>query len=244
MPRSSIARSWNSVASVSNGRRATAPRESGSARTLIKCGLHHEAIRELTLAAADERVRPQAIHEMAVASLRAGRVADAMRWASDALRLDTTNQRARLLLWLGAEKSSRYPPEIPPEMRMQVRSGRHPTVLTLEDVAVRVGLDKTSAGRGTAIFDYNNDGYLDVLIAAAHGGGNLYRNNGDGTFTDESIESRLDNCQTSFITPWRLQQRRTPGPVHHAPRLLRRRGPPSAATTATAPSPTSPTRPA
>src|SRR5207302_2881310 len=68
-----------------------------------------------------------------------------------------------------------------------------------EDIAAKVGLDKTSGGRGTAVFDYNNDGLLDVAIAAAHGGCNLYRNNGDGTFTDVSVESGLDQCVNGFI---------------------------------------------
>ena len=32
------------------------------------------------------------------------------------------------------------------------------------------GSTKPAAGRGIAIFDYDNDGYLDIAIAAAHGG--------------------------------------------------------------------------
>jgi hypothetical protein len=42
------------------------------ARTLIKCGLYHDAIRELEVALPDPRVRPEVLHELAVASFRAG----------------------------------------------------------------------------------------------------------------------------------------------------------------------------
>ncbi len=170
------------------------------ARTYIKCGLYHEAIRELLVAREDVRVRAQALHELSVASFRAGRVSDAAQFAAESLQIDGSNQRTRLLLWLASEKAGGYAVDVPAGLRMQVRSGRQHTTLALEDVAAKIGLDKTSGGRGTAVFDYDGDGYLDVLVAAAHGGCTLYKNNGDGTFTDASIPSRMDGCLTAFIT--------------------------------------------
>jgi hypothetical protein len=38
---------------------------------------------------------------------------------------------------------------------MEVTAGYHPTALEFEDVAAAIGLDKTSVGRGTAVFDTN-----------------------------------------------------------------------------------------
>ena len=67
-----------------------------------------------------------------------------------------------------------------------------------EEISARIGLDKTSGGRGIAVFDYDNDGRLDVAIACAHGGLSLYRNNGDGTFTDVSIDSGLYRGTNGF----------------------------------------------
>lgn len=56
-------------------------------------------------------------------------------------------------------------------------------------------------GNGAAFFDYNNDGYIDALIVNGstlehmkHGGDQivaLYRNNGDGTFTDVTARAGL-----------------------------------------------------
>jgi hypothetical protein len=52
-------------------------------------------------------------------------------------------------------------------------------------------LPPKSFGMGVAVGDYNNDGFPDVLITA-YGAGTLYRNNGDGTFTDVTQKSGID----------------------------------------------------
>ena len=54
------------------------------------------------------------------------------------------------------------------------------------DITARSGLDKTSARR-VAWGDYNNDGYQDLLLD----GCSLYRNKGDGTFEDVTLESNI-----------------------------------------------------
>ena len=58
------------------------------------------------------------------------------------------------------------------------------------DVAPELGLDspgrdKMEGGVGCAIGDYDNDGDFDIFLAA-YGPNRLYRNNGDGTFSDVS----------------------------------------------------------
>ncbi|HEX4602821.1 MAG TPA: CRTAC1 family protein [Candidatus Angelobacter sp.] len=168
-------------------------------RTQIKCGLHEQAAATLLQAAGDPSVRALALHEAAVALHRAGKLDDAARIGSNALAANPGNERARAWLWLTAQKLGGYPAFIPASHRMQMNVGHEQPTVEFEDIAARIGLDKTSGGRGVAVFDYNNDGLLDVAIACAHGGCNLYRNNGDGTFTDVSISSGLDTAVNPFI---------------------------------------------
>ena len=46
-------------------------------------------------------------------------------------------------------------------------------------------------GGGVVAFDYNNDGFEDLYITAGQSQDVLYKNNGDGTFTDVIKESGL-----------------------------------------------------
>ena len=56
------------------------------------------------------------------------------------------------------------------------------------DVTSAAANQSRARGKGIAWGDYDNDGMLDLFVARAQQGpavaGSLYRNNGDGTFTD------------------------------------------------------------
>ncbi|MDE0010315.1 MAG: CRTAC1 family protein [Candidatus Poribacteria bacterium] len=60
---------------------------------------------------------------------------------------------------------------------------------TFTNIAEAAGLTNPSEGRGMAAVacDYDNDGFLDVYVANDTNRNFLYHNNGDGTFTDESL---------------------------------------------------------
>ena len=167
-------------------------------RALSKVGRFAEATGHLRLAAADPALRSDALHEAGVALYFSGSYAEAAQASSDALAADSENSRARYWLWLAAQKLAGYPPEIPRAHHMEMKTGWAKATVEYEDIAERAGLDKTSGGRGIAVFDYDNDGRLDVAIACAHGGTSLYRNNGDGTFSDVSVASGLYDGTNGF----------------------------------------------
>ena len=82
---------------------------------------------------------------------------------------------------------------------------------TFLDVAVAAGVGngqtggQLATGWGTVFFDYNNDGWLDLFVGNGHipsaefltnavlDPDKLFRNNGDGTFSDVSSHVGLDN---------------------------------------------------
>ncbi|HJT76185.1 MAG TPA: CRTAC1 family protein [Gemmataceae bacterium] len=59
---------------------------------------------------------------------------------------------------------------------------------TFTDVTAKSGLRGKGWASDAAVFDYNGDGRPDVLITCMFGPSQLYRNNGDGTFTDVTKE--------------------------------------------------------
>lgn len=65
--------------------------------------------------------------------------------------------------------------------------------LPLINVAPAAHLDDVGAGNsmGIAWFDFDGDGWEDVYVTRI-GRGGLYRNNGDGTFTDLAVERGID----------------------------------------------------
>src|SRR5262249_32936410 len=106
--------------------------------------------------------------------------------------------RTKSWLWLASMKAGGYPDYVPQSARMNVTAGDWGATGKVRGIAPQNGLAKNRGGRGIAVFDSNNNGFLDVLVASAHGGCNFYLNNGDGTFSDVSIESGLDQCVNGF----------------------------------------------
>jgi hypothetical protein len=57
-----------------------------------------------------------------------------------------------------------------------------------EDVSVRAGIaDATSKSLGVAILDYDSDGWPDIFVANDTQPNKLFRNNGNGTFTEKGV---------------------------------------------------------
>jgi hypothetical protein len=60
---------------------------------------------------------------------------------------------------------------------------------TFTDVTDKAGLRGRGWAGDVAVFDYNDDGYLDVFVPSMFGRGQLNRNNGNGTFTDVTLDA-------------------------------------------------------
>jgi hypothetical protein len=73
---------------------------------------------------------------------------------------------------------------------------------TFVSTAASAGLTSpTHYSHGTAVSDYDNDGFEDVLITG-YGGVQLLHNQGDGTFRDETTASRIDDALWSTSAAW------------------------------------------
>jgi YVTN family beta-propeller protein len=82
---------------------------------------------------------------------------------------------------------------------------------TFTEVTAQAGLPVRDTGRGIAWGDYNNDGNIDVFIARGNAGTvptdgstktSLYRNNGDGTFTEVTDQAGVGIIANTWAAIW------------------------------------------
>lgn len=67
-----------------------------------------------------------------------------------------------------------------------------------EDVGAKAGVARTAFTKGTASADYDNDGYPDLYVSNFGEANFLYRNNGDGTFSEVAVRQGVDKPDYSF----------------------------------------------
>jgi len=65
----------------------------------------------------------------------------------------------------------------------------------------QAGRDRSTGGVGCAVGDYDNDGNLDIFVAV-YGADLLYRNNGDGTFSEVAAQAGLDHGGHAVAAAW------------------------------------------
>jgi hypothetical protein len=80
---------------------------------------------------------------------------------------------------------------------------------TFTDKSEKSGLSKIKGGLNIIQADYNNDGYTDILVLRGGWGGEygkqpntLLKNNGDGTFTDVTLQSGLLSFRPTQTGVW------------------------------------------
>ncbi len=132
-----------------------------------------------------------AYYYLGVYHLRHGDPEKAVANFKESLRLKPRDPETLWNLWTAYSQLGGYPDDLPEEFRIAV-SGQRSAVsgqpLTTDNyftnIAPDLKMDKVDGGRGSAWGDYDNDGDLDIVAVGTYQPHVLYRNNGNGTFTN------------------------------------------------------------
>ena len=71
-----------------------------------------------------------------------------------------------------------------------------------QDASTQAGIDNTGKNYGIAIGDYNNDGKEDIYVCRHTLPNLLYRNDGDGTFTDVAAQAGIAHEGATTCSVW------------------------------------------
>ena len=157
-----------------------------------------------------------AYYYLGVYHLRHGDFEKAVTNFKESLRLKPRDPETLWNLWTAYNELGGYPPELPEEFKIQIAVSSQQSAISQElsavesdtqlpnaesrkpkaeslftNVAADLKMDKVDGGRGSAWGDYDNDGDLDIVAVGTYQPHALYRNNGDGTFTNVAAEAGI-----------------------------------------------------
>jgi hypothetical protein len=113
---------------------------------------------------------------------------------TDILKKYPGDLQARWLLNIAYMTLGKYPAKVPPEWLIDPKLfASDYDIKHFPDVAAKVGLDIEGLAGGVIVEDFDNDGFLDIMVS---GWGlndqlRLFHNNGDGTFTERTEQAWL-----------------------------------------------------
>ena len=151
-----------------------------------------------------------AYYYLGVYHLRHGAPEKAVENFKESLRLKPRDPETLWNLWTAYSQLGGYPEELPEEFKIQrewkqegrveaegkggspvFQSSNLPSKSQFTDIAPDLRMDKVDGGRGSAWGDYDNDGDLDIVAVGTYQPHALFRNNGDGTFTNTANEAGI-----------------------------------------------------
>jgi len=146
------------------------------------CGFNHNA-ESCTLP-----IRGDGVHKLQRGSRGAVGVLE------DLLQSYPSDLRARWLLNIAYMTLGEYPAKVPEQWLIdpKVFESDH-DIKRFPDVAGKLGLDVDDLAGGVVMEDFDNDGFLDLMVSgwSLHSQLRLFRNNGDGSFTERTAEAGL-----------------------------------------------------
>lgn len=118
----------------------------------------------------------------------------AIDYLQQSLKLEPDKLEEIWLLNLACMAVGKYPHAVPSQHLIPLAPfGLEPKIGPFEDVAPQLGIDKYGMSGSVVMDDFDNDGFLDLVVSSWDPCAPLtyFHNNGDGTFSDRTEEAGL-----------------------------------------------------
>ncbi|MEE8302744.1 MAG: FG-GAP-like repeat-containing protein, partial [Candidatus Tectomicrobia bacterium] len=132
--------------------------------------------------------------DLAASYLRQGKIKASITAYRQVIDQSPDDLVARWNLRIAYAQQGGYPDDLPSRYRIifpPEHTGSSP--VTFKDVGSELGVSAITRGRGSAWGDYDRDGDPDLFTVGIKDPHHLFRNNGDGTFTDVTQEANLND---------------------------------------------------
>ena len=170
-------------------------------RTRLRLGAFAAAEQDLTPVLASFPDLLPARRELAVAYLRQGKTTEAIQTYQQIIDQKPGDLVARWNLRVVYTQQGDYPGDLPARYRITLPPhGVGTSPVTFSDVAPQLGVAALSRARGSAWGDYDGDGDADLFAVAIQDPHHLYRNDGDGSFTEVTNEAGLDGSRGGWAS--------------------------------------------
>jgi hypothetical protein len=119
---------------------------------------------------------------------------EAIKVLESHLKGNPRDLRARWLLNIAYMTMGEYPGKVPGQWLIPTNTfASDYDIKTFHDIAPELGLDTNDKAGGTVAEDFDGDGFIDILTSewSLTGPMHYFHNNGDGTFTDRTMEAGL-----------------------------------------------------
>lgn len=161
-------------------------------RTRLRLGAFAAAEQDLEPVVASFPDLLPARRELAVVYLRQGKLTEAVETYTQIIDQKPGDLVARWNLRVAYARQGGYPGDLPERYRITLPPhGVGTSPVTFTDVAPQLGMAALSRARGSAWGDYDGDGDADLFAVSILEPHHLYRNDGDGTFTEVTEEAGL-----------------------------------------------------
>ena len=174
---------------------------SALARVTLNQGKFSEAADKFRMLANRFPGQFETYYLLGVSCLRQGDTACAVPAFEAALEIQPGEVRCLWSLKIAYDAEGGYPQDLPEQYRLTFFE---PEVsapdVRFADVASESGVAKFDGGRGSTWADYDGDGDLDLFSACHYAPFALFRNNGDGTFTDVAAQAGVDDTQGAWAS--------------------------------------------